>query len=191
MTSWHGNTFRITGPLWWEKTLVICNAACAELWCFPRLLARMNFRTNSGAGVIWNSMKLMGCHCYVYRLYWFLLVVYIDILVLNYVISHNSALETPQLNTLRPRQDGHHFLDDILKYIFLNENIKILIKISLKFVSKGSINNIPALVQIMARHQPGEKPLSEPIMVSLLTYICVTWPQWVNAISVHCLFMSC
>ena len=122
------------------KPLVISNAACAELSCFPMLLARMNFRTNSGAGVIWNSMKLMWCHCYVYRLHWFLLVVYIDILVLNYVISHNSALETPQLNTLRPRQDGHHFLDDIFKYIFLNGNLKILIKISLKFVPEGSIN---------------------------------------------------
>ena len=34
--------------------------------------------------------------------------------------------------------------------------------ISLKFVSKGLINNIPALVQIMAWHQQGGKPLSEP-----------------------------
>ena len=38
-----------------------------------------------------------------------------------------------------PRQDGRHFLDDILKCISLNEN--------------------------------GDKPLSEPIIVSLLTHI--------------------
>ena len=56
------------------------------------------------------------------------------------------------------------------------------IKISLKFVPKGPISNIPALVQIMAWHWPGNKPLSEPMMVRLLTYICVTWPQWVKAI---------
>ena len=43
----------------------------------------------------------------------------------------------------------------------------------------GPINNIPALVQIMAWRRPGDKPLSEPMMVRLLTHICVTWPQWV------------
>ena len=83
-------------------------------------------------------------------------------------------------NTMRPRQNGWHFPDDILKCIFLNENIWILIKISLKFVPKGPINYIPALVQIMAWRRPGDKPLSEPMMVSLLTHICVTRPQWVN-----------
>ena len=50
------------------------------------------------------------------------------------------------LNTLRPRQNGHHFADDTFKRIFLNENVRIPIKISLKFVPKGAINNIPALV---------------------------------------------
>ena len=58
----------------------------------------------------------------------------------------------------------------------------ILITISLKFVPKGQINNIPALVQIMAWRRPGDKPLSEPRTESLLTHICVTRPQWVNAI---------
>ena len=37
------------------------------------------------------------------------------------------------------------FQDDIFKCIFLNENELISIKISLKFVPKGQINNIPAL----------------------------------------------
>ena len=54
-------------------------------------------------------------------------------------------------------------------------------EISLKFVPKGSINNIPALVQIMAWCRSGDKPWSEPMMVSLLTHICVTRPQWVKA----------
>ena len=40
-----------------------------------------------------------------------------------------------------------------------------LIKISLKFVPKGPINNIPALVQIMAWGRPGDKPLSEAMIV--------------------------
>ena len=55
-----------------------------------------------------------------------------------------------KLNTLRPRQNGRYFADDIFKCIFLNENFWISLKISLKSVPKGSINNIPALVQIMA-----------------------------------------
>ena len=84
------------------------------------------------------------------------------------------------LNTLRPRQNGHHFPDDIFKCIFLNGNVWIPIEISLKLVPKGPINNIPALVQIMAWRRPGDKPLSEPTTVRLLTHICVTRPQWVK-----------
>ena len=83
-------------------------------------------------------------------------------------------------NSLRPRQNGPHFPDDIFKWIFLNENVWILIKISLKFDFRGLINNNPALVQIMAWRRPGDKSFSEPMMVSLLTHICVTRPQWVN-----------
>ena len=58
-----------------------------------------------------------------------------------------AILFKPQwVNTLRPRQNGCHFPDDIFKGIFLNENVLISIKISLKVVPKGPINNIPALV---------------------------------------------
>ena len=35
--------------------------------------------------------------------------------------------------------EGRHFADGIFKYIFLNENQHISIKISLKFVDKGPI----------------------------------------------------
>ena len=84
------------------------------------------------------------------------------------------------LNTLRPRRNEQHFADNIFKRIFFNENVWISIKISLKFVPKGPINNIPALIQIMAWCCSGDKPLSEPMMVSLPTHICVTQPQWVN-----------
>ena len=60
------------------------------------------------------------------------------------------------LNTLRPRQNGRHFADDTFKCMFLNENVRIAINISLKFVPKGSINNIPSFVQIMACRRPGD-----------------------------------
>ena len=83
-------------------------------------------------------------------------------------------------NTLRPRQNGHHFAD-IFKCIFFNEDSWILLKISLKVIPKVRINNIPALA--------GAKPLSEPTMVSLLTHICVTRLQWVNAQSTECIIL--
>ena len=85
------------------------------------------------------------------------------------------------VNTLRPRQNVRHFADDTFNNIFVNENIRISIEFSLKFVPKGSINNIPALVQIMAWRRWGDKPLSEPMMVRLPTHICVTRPQWVKS----------
>ena len=84
------------------------------------------------------------------------------------------------INTLRPRQNGRHFPDNIFKCIFWNENVWILIKISLKFVFKGPVSYIPSLVQIMAWRPPGDKPFSEPMMVRLQMHICITRPQWVN-----------
>ena len=99
----------------------------------------------------------------------------------NALENVSTIVFRPQwVNTLRPRENGRHFADDIFKCIFVNENLCIPIKISLKFVPKGPINNIPALVQIMAWRRPGDKPLSEPMMISLPTHICVTRPQWVN-----------
>ena len=53
------------------------------------------------------------------------------------------------INTLKLRQNVRHFPDDILKCIFLNKNVWISTKISLKFVPKGPIHYDAALVQIM------------------------------------------
>ena len=60
-----------------------------------------------------------------------------------------------------------HYADDIFKYNFSNENVWITIEISLKFVPKDPINNIPALVQIKAWRGIGDKPLSEPMLTWL------------------------
>ena len=57
---------------------------------------------------------------------------------------------------------------------FFNENVYILITISLKFVPKGPINNISALVQIMIWCRAGDKPLSGPTMISY------TDPAWLS-----------
>ena len=104
---------------------------------------------------------------------------YLGWCVTTHVLVRSSCYH--HIKTLRPRQDGCQFPDDIFKCIFINENIWILIEISLKFVPKGPINKIPAFVQIMAWRHSGDKPLSEPMMFSLQMHICVTRPQWVKA----------
>ena len=86
------------------------------------------------------------------------------------------------VNILRMRQNGCHYTDNSFKCIFLNENVCISIQISLKFVPKGPINNITALVQIMATRRPDNKSLSEPMMTRIATHICITQPQWVKYI---------
>ena len=78
-------------------------------------------------------------------------------------------------NTFRPNSNVRHFPDGIFNCIFLNE-----INFDLNFVPKGLFNTIPSLVQIMALRRSGDKPLSEPVLVILQTYVCVTRPQWFN-----------
>ena len=68
------------------------------------------------------------------------------------------------INLFSPGQNGPHFTEDIIKCIFVNEKFCILIWISLKFVPTGPIDYKPALVQVMAWLQTGDKPLPEPIL---------------------------
>ena len=98
-------------------------------------------------------------------------------------LTLSSSVVHSHFNTLRPRQNGRHFTDDTFEHIFFNENVWISIEIPLKFVPKGPINNIPALVKIMAWRGPGDKPLCEPMMARLPTHICVSLPQWVKQIT--------
>ena len=87
------------------------------------------------------------------------------------VMSQHTDAETTWPPFSR-RHSQMHFLE--WKYIWIS------LTISLKIVPNGPINNILALVQIMAWRRPGDKPLSEPMMDRLPTHICVTRPQWVN-----------
>ena len=89
-----------------------------------------------------------------------------------------SKLAKTLLNTLRLRQNlppfrRRHFQRHFLEWKFRN-NADDFIEVW--------IYNIPALVLIMAWRRPGDKPLPETMMISLLTHICVTRPQWVNAL---------
>ena len=79
-----------------------------------------------------------------------------------YYYYNTLTTEQTAFNSSPPGQNGCHFADDIFICVFVNEKFSIFIPISLKFVLKGPINNIPALVQIMAWRLIGDKPLSEP-----------------------------
>ena len=77
-------------------------------------------------------------------------------------------------------QDKMTDISPIFKSIFLYENVLISLRKSLKFIPNVRINNISALGQIMACRRSCDEPLSEAMMVSLLTQTCVTRSQWVN-----------
>ena len=91
-------------------------------------------------------------------------------------LSHVNDFIQSSLSKLPPFRKQHFPAN----CIFLNQNEWISNKISPKFVPKGLINNIAALVQIMSWCRPGYKSLSEPMVVRLRTHICVTRPQWIN-----------
>ena len=62
--------------------------------------------------------------------------------------------------------------DNIFNHIFLNENDRILIQISLKYVPRSPIDNKSALVQVMTWCPTGDKPLPEPMMTQFIdTYM--------------------
>ena len=62
----------------------------------------------------------------------------------TYVIQDQN--NTSCINSSSPGQNGRRFADDISRCIFVNEKFGILIKILLRFIPKGPIDNNPALV---------------------------------------------
>ena len=102
----------------------------------------------------------------------------------------------PWIDSSLPGQNGRHFADDIFKCISLNEKAWISIKIPVKFVPKGPINNNPALVQIMAWRRPGDKPLSEPMLTQFIdaykwhqgemSWLIIPWCRIYASVSVCC-----
>ena len=93
----------------------------------------------------------------------------------------NSIMTGPTdiltLNTLRPRLNGRHFAGDHFKHIFFIATVRIAITIARKFVPISVVNNIASMAQILTWHRPGNKPLSEQMIVRLPTHICVTRSQ--------------
>ena len=58
---------------------------------------------------------------------------------------HQHPLPDKNVDTSRLRQNDQHFPDDVSNCIFLNENVWISIRISLKFVPKVPIDNKPSV----------------------------------------------
>ena len=88
------------------------------------------------------------------------------------------------IKTFPPRQNGRHFADNIFRSIFMNEKFWILIKISLKFVSQGPIENNPASVDIMTWRLIGNKPLlifGAIGFQSDMEYVTELKPWWILA----------
>ena len=130
MTSSNGNIFRATGPLWGNSPVPV-NAPHKGQWrgalMFYLIYAWINdWINNREAG----DLRRQRGHY--------------DVIVMS-TQSHFWLRWWLRkgINTLRPRQNGRHFADDTFKRIFLNENVRISIKISLTFVPRGPINNIP------------------------------------------------
>ena len=101
----------------------------------------------------------------------------------NELIKLQSRFSQQWINgfsSLKPRQHGCQFPDDIFNCIFLNANVWFSITMSLNFVPWSPIDNIPALVQVMVWCHPGDNLLSELKSVRLPTHICVTRLGWVS-----------
>ena len=80
-----------------------------------------------------------------------------------------TALRIEQFSSWRLNSSPLHKMvdtlaDDNVGCIFLNENDRISIQISLKIVPRRPINNKPALVQVMAWRRTGARPLPETML---------------------------
>ena len=107
--------------------------------------------------------------------------VYVDDLAPNGVGPVRGHSYIRYINTSRLKPKNRRSPDDILKRIFLNESCIIVMKISLRFfVPRDPMNNIPAMVQIMAWHRKAASYYLKQWWLSLMTHICDTRPQWVN-----------
>ena len=82
----------------------------------------------------------------------------------NKLASCGSSVYDGCCLLISPGKNGRRFADDTLRCIFMNEKFCMLIEISFKLVPKGPFDNNPALVQVMAWHRIGNKPLSEPVL---------------------------
>ena len=91
------------------------------------------------------------------------------------------------VNTLRAEQNGDHFAANIFKCIFLCLEWKFEYLDLIYNEACSSINNISSLVQVMAWHQTGAKPLPESMKTKVPDAIWHRWPQLLTGLYVKIL----
>ena len=152
----------------WNVKFFIHKNASENIVCVMTAILSRERWVNGGTLAIRHTYMKVTCFCYpptLWRAHVSVNHLTVGHPLMKYAGVRSLWVAVTWFNTLRPRQNGRHFADDM--FIFLNKNLWIPIEILLKFVPKGSINNIRALVQIMAWRRTGDKPLSEPKMTQL------------------------
>ena len=86
------------------------------------------------------------------------------------------------INTFGWRKSWHQSADEILKCFFINEKYHIFIQISLRFIPKGPINNMPSMVQIMPWRHSDDNQLSDDSVVYWYIYIWNTQPWRIHTL---------
>ena len=122
---------------------------CREIYRDPHDLFKLCrlLRENAPKTAMWKSLDInptsLYCHHCVGR--W-------SVAIHTEIATFGSRLHKRLLapNILRPRQNDHHFVDDISKCIFLCETCCIFIPVSLQFVPIALISNKTGLVQKMS-----------------------------------------
>ena len=160
-TAWHGKVFALLALC--ERNSLVTNGVLSQransslkaIWCGALMLfvVTLNEFLNKQSSYGWFETQWRWCDVIVMRCSWS-----------QCVLCWCWPLLSFGLTYLPPGQNGHHFADDVFRSIFVNEKFCILVKISLKFVPKGPIDNNPAQVQIMVWCRLGDKPLSEPML---------------------------
>ena len=101
---------------------------------------------------------------------------HVDLLNCNCICQYNYIDGLTQL----PLDKMAAILADVLfKCIFMNENDRIT------FVPMSPIDNMPALVQLMAWRRTGDKPLSEPMLTRFTDAYMRHKGRWVNREEMH------
>ena len=100
--------------------------------------------------------------------------------IMLYIDQDGDDWANRNMSTLTSLQNGRHFTDNIFICIFLNENVPILITISLNIVPYGLLDRYVSICSDMAWRLTGDKPLSERMMVHSATNMCATRTHWVE-----------
>ena len=106
-----------------------CTHFCSE-WCI----------VGYGTGELWDLGDRLVCWRWRMSIFFIMTAVWLE------ANRHPIRSHVSNANILRPRQNFRKSAGDMFKCIFLNENVWISLKISMKFVHKVRINNIPALL---------------------------------------------